>query len=347
MSMNIARRDEPRRRQRNDEEIEKKIEDLLPKNDDNVLGKAYDSRLAKRLFAFITPYKFQMTLAIVLMTVTSLLSVAGPWFIGKAIDDGIKADSFSTLRFWTIIFIITTVGEMITNRSRVRILAFVGTRVVADVRRALFRHVHSLSLNFYNNYSIGRLMSRLISDVEVLQDFVTWALTGLARASFTLVGITVAMLFLNWQLALTTFAVLPIMVWVTNLWRVRVRHAYRTTRERIALINGYLNESISGIRVTRSYTREAENSDHFDDLNRAYLNANTRAARLAALFFPAVDVIAALSSALVVGVGGWLISGDTLTAGTLVAFLFYVNRFFEPILELAQRYNTFQTNFIS
>lgn len=332
--------------QKRDDDVEKRVADLLPKDNDS-LGKAYDPRLMRRLLGFMRPYKAQLITAIVFMSLSSLLSVSAPWVIGKAIDNGIKAGSVSTLRFWIAVFVIASFGEWFFNRSRIRILAFVGTKIVADVRTALFRHLHTLSLNFYNRYSVGRLMSRLISDVDVLQDFVTWSITGLARSTFTLLGIVIAMFALNWKLALVTFAVLPLMLVITNYWRKRVRHAYRATRERIALINGYLNESISGIRVTKSFVREDVNYDHFDDLNRSYFNANTSAARLAALFFPAVDFIGALATALVVGVGGWLVLGDNLTAGVLVAFVLYVGRFFEPILELAQRYNTFQATMAS
>ncbi|RIK34202.1 MAG: ABC transporter ATP-binding protein, partial [Chloroflexi bacterium] len=206
----------------------------------------------------------------------------------------------------------------------------------------LFRHLHKLSLSFHNNYSVGRLMSRLISDVGVLQDFVTWSITGLARSGFVLLGIAAVMLAMNWRLALVTFAVVPLMILLTNYWRKHVRAAYRATRTRLSLINGYLNESISGIRVTQSFTREAANYQHFRDLNRSYFDANVQATTLTAIFFPGVDFIGSLATALVVGVGGWLALGDLLTAGTLVAFVLYVDRFFEPIRELAQRYNTFQ-----
>jgi ATP-binding cassette subfamily B protein/subfamily B ATP-binding cassette protein MsbA len=178
--------------------------------------------------------------------------------------------------------------------------------------------------------------------VGVLQEFITWSITGLARSIFLLIGIVVAMLTLNWQLTLVTFAVLPLMVLLTNYWRVRVRDAYRATRQRLSLINGYLNESISGIRVTKSFTRERANYRHFDDLNGSYFDANVIAARLTAIFFPGVDFIGSLATALVVGVGGWLVLGNALTAGTLVAFVLYVDRFFDPIRDLAQRYNTFQ-----
>ncbi|HRN66708.1 MAG TPA: ABC transporter ATP-binding protein [Promineifilum sp.] len=320
---------------------EARIRQLL-RDDDELLGKAYDSRLVKRLFTYIAPYKNSLIVAVILMTISSLAGTAGPAIIGFAIDKGIRANSFDVLRFWTLVFLFTTITEWLTNRARVRIMAFVGTKIVADVRSELFRHLHRLTLNFYSNYSVGRLMSRLIGDVGVLLDFVTWSITGLFRSVFNLVGIIIAMLLLNWQLALVAFAVMPLMIILTSYWRDRVRQAYRATRQRLALINGYLNESISGIRVTKSFTREERNFQHFDDLNLSFFDANIQATRLSALFFPGVDFIGSLATALVVGVGGWLVLGDALTAGTLVAVVLYVERFFDPIRELAQRYNTFQ-----
>jgi ATP-binding cassette, subfamily B, multidrug efflux pump len=290
----------------------------------------------------LRPYKTRTIVAIVLMAISSLLSVAGPWLIGQAIDLGIRAQSRPQLRFYVLLFMLAAVFEWLTNRGRIALMAYVGTKIVADMRSELFRHLHRLSLSFHNSYSVGRLMSRLISDVGVVQDFVTWSITGLARSGFILIGITIVMLSMNWRLALVTFAVVPFMVFLTNYWRKRVRGAYRATRTRLSLINGYLNESISGIRVTQSFTREAENFKHFDDLNRSYFDANIRATTLTAVFFPGVDFIGSLATALVIGVGGWLVLGDVLTAGTLVAFILYVERFFEPIRELAQRYNTFQ-----
>jgi len=323
------------------QEREARIQDLLD-DEDELLGKAYDGRLVRRLLQSIRPYKQQLVTAIILMIISSLMSVAGPTIVGRAIDDGIRANDSTTLRIWTILFIITALVEWVTNRKRISIMAYVGTQVVADYRSQLFRHLHSLSINFHNNYSVGRLMSRLISDVGVLQDFITWSITGLFRSFFTLVGIITAMLLLNWQLALVTFAMLPFMVLLTNYWRVRVRSAYRATRQRLSLINGFLNESISGIRVTKSFTREAQNSRHFDDLNHSYFDANVDATRLSAIFFPGVDFMGSLATALVIGIGGWLVGGDALTTGTLIAFVLYIERFFDPIRELAQRYNTFQ-----
>ena len=319
------------------------VEDMLPdEQDDDVLGKVYDGRLVRRLVDFNLPYLNRITAAVAMMIVSSIATVAGPWIIGKAIDQGISAGNLQRLRTWTLIFFAVALVEWVTNRYRIRLMAYVGTKVVADVRSQLFKHLHALSLNFHNNYSVGRLMSRLIGDVGVMQEFITWSITGLARAIFLLIGIVIAMFSLNWQLTLVTFLVMPLMILLTNYWRKHVREAYRATRMRLALINGYLNESISGIRVTKSFTRERVNFQHFDDLNHSYLDANVEAARLTAIFFPGVDFIGSLATALVVGVGGWLVLGDALTAGTLVAFVLYVERFFDPIRDLAQRYNTFQ-----
>lgn len=327
---------------------ESKIKDLLPdEKEEDILGKAYDARLVKRLVVYNQPYAQQWIMALLLMTATALFGVAGPWLIGKAVDEGIRAGNFQQLRFWTVAFAIAAFLEWISNRSRIYIMGYVGTKVVADLRSALFRHLHQLSLNFYNNYSVGRLMSRLISDVEVIQEFITWSITGLVRALFTLIGVVVALFTLNWQLAVVALTVLPLMVILTNYWRVRVRHVYRATRSRLSLINGYLNESISGIRVTKSFTREEQNARYFDDLNHSYFDANIEATRLTASYFPAVDFLGSLATALVVGVGGWLVVGDQLTAGTLIAFILYVERMFEPIRELARRYNSFQSTMAS
>ncbi len=290
------------------------------------------------------PYRTQTILAVIGMTVSSLMSVAGPYLIGRAVDDGIRAGSLAQLRLWTGLFIGAALIEWGFGRLRISLMAYVGTKVVADLRRDFFRHLHALSLNFHNNYSVGRLMSRLIGDIGIMQDFITWSITGTARSIFVLVGIVVAMLALNWRLALVAYVVMPLMIVLTNAWRKRVRHAYRATRTRLSLINGYLNESISGIRVTQSFVREPVNYRHFTDLNNSYFEANLDAVRLTALFFPGVDFIGSLAAALVVAVGGWLlfrgVSG--LSAGTLLAFMLYVDRFFEPIREMAQRYNTYQ-----
>ncbi len=320
---------------------ERKIQDLLP-DEEEAQEKTYDSRLVKRLMVYVAVYKREFVISLLLIVVTSVMSVGTPWMIQRAIDDGIRAGNVGTLRFWTFLFMAAIALEWVASRARLTVMAYAGTRIVTDIRSQLFRHLHTLSIGFFNDYSVGRLMSRLISDVSVMQDFVTWSITGLARSVFILLGIIVAMLFLNWQLALVTFAVMPAMVALTNYFRRYVREAYRAARQRLSLINGFLNESITGIRVTKSFSREQANSSHFEDLNRSFFDANVRTTQLAAFFFPGVDFIGSLATALVVGLGGWLILGDQLTAGVLAAFVIWVERFFDPIRELSRRYYTFQ-----
>ncbi|MCY4089867.1 MAG: ABC transporter ATP-binding protein [Caldilineaceae bacterium] len=320
---------------------ERRIQDLLP-DEEEAQEKTYDSRLVKRLMVYVGVYRREFIVSVILIIVSSLMSVGTPWMIQRAIDEGIRAGNVGTLRFWTFLFLAAIALEWITSRARLTVMAYAGTRIVTDLRSQLFRHLHTLSLGFFNDYSVGRLMSRLISDVSVLQDFVTWSITGLARSAFILIGIVIAMLFLNWQLALVTFAVLPLMILLTNYFRRYVRQAYRAARQRLSLINGFLNESITGIRVTKSFAREGANARHFDDLNRSYFDANVRTTQLAAFFFPGVDFIGSFATALVVGVGGWLILGDQVTAGVLAAFVIWVERFFDPIRELSRRYYTFQ-----
>ena len=320
---------------------ERKIQDLLP-DEAEAEEKTYDGRLVKRLMVYVAVYKREFLLSVALIVVSSLMSVGTPWVIQRAIDEGIRAGDTGALRFWTFLFLAAIALEWTASRARLKVMAYAGTRIVTDLRSQLFRHLHTLSLGFFNDYSVGRLMSRLISDVGVLQDFVTWSITGLARSGFILIGIIIAMLILNWQLAMVTFAVLPLMIALTSYFRRYVRQAYRAARQRLSLLNGFLNESITGIRVTKSFARERANARHFEDLNRSYFDANVRTTELAALFFPGVDFVGSLATALVVGVGGWLIVGDQLTAGVLAAFVIWVERFFDPIRELSRRYYTFQ-----
>lgn len=322
------------------EEQEVLVKALL-KDDEDDIGQ-YDGQLLRRLFSYVQPYRGRLILAIVLMSISSLMGVAGPWLIGRAVDAGIRTNDFANMRMWTLIYAGVILVEWLTNRGRIAIMAYVGTGVVADLRSALFRHLHELSLKFHYNYSVGRMMSRLISDVTIIQDFITWSITGLFRSTFALGGIIVAMMLMNWQLALASFVALPIMVIATNIWRKNVRSAYRAAQMRSSLMTGYFNESITGIRVTKSFTREQKNADFYEMLNRSYFDANTRAAKLTAYFFPTVDLVGSLTIAIIVVFGGWLIIGGDLTAGVLLAFVLYVQQFFEPIREMAQRYNIFQ-----
>jgi ATP-binding cassette subfamily B protein/subfamily B ATP-binding cassette protein MsbA len=311
-----------------------------------------DRALLARIWVFIRPYRRPLTISLVLMAGTNAASVAGPYLAGRAVDavakgelglvgqvlPGVIRTPTDALSAWVVLMGVVLVLEWVTNRARLYIMADVGTRVVVDVRGAMFEHLQRLSVSFYDNYKVGRLMSRIVGDVQVLQEFVTWTIVGTARSLFTLVFIVITLLYLNWQLALLVLLVLPPMVLLTRRWSARTREAWREVRRRIAIINGYLNETVTGVRVVQSYTREPVNERTFDELNRRHLDANIEAARLAASFFPAVDVLGSIAVAIVVAYGAFAPPG-TFTPGELTAFALLVDRFFDPIRELSRRYN--------
>ena len=317
------------------------VNDILPTGTGK-LGKIYDRRLVARLGQFIHPYRAKLYFSMFLMVVSSLASAVMPFIIGKAFDEGITAADIGRLRFWIAIFAGAAFVRWVTHRSQLMIMADAGARIVADIRSAMFRHLQTLTLTFYNEYSIGRLMSRLIGDVGVLRDFITWSITGVVYAAFSLISILLFMLFKDWRLTLVALSVMPIILFIATYYFKHARAAYIRTRSILSHINGYLNESISGIRVTKSFTREERNGKHFDDLNLSHFETMMTAEFLSSIFFPSIGFFNHLATALVVGVGGWLVQGDALTVGTLVAFVLWVGRFFDPIRELSRRLSTFQ-----
>jgi ATP-binding cassette subfamily B protein/subfamily B ATP-binding cassette protein MsbA len=325
---------------------EPSLEEIFGSEQADQRFRSFDARLFRRLMAFVWPYRRPLAAALLLMAVTSAAAVAGPILVGAAVDavsagaaaGGHPALAGRRLAQILAVMIVVTALEWWSNRRRLYILADIGTRIVVNIRGAMFDHLQRLSMRFYDNYKVGRLMSRIIGDVGVLQDFVTWTIVGTARSLFTLAFILVAMFWTNAELALVVVLVLPLMVLVTRRWSVRARGAWREVRRRIAIINGYLNEAVTGVRVIQSYTREPANERTFDQLNRLHLDANVHAARLSALFFPTVDVLSTVAVALVVAYGA-LGTRQRLTPGELTAFVLLVDRFFEPIRELSRRYN--------
>lgn len=301
--------------------------------------RAFDAGLFRRLMAFVRPYRRRLLASILFMSVTSVASVATPNLVGAAID-AVGAGGAAASRLRPIIgaMLLVLAVEWASNRARLVILADVGTRIVVDIRRALFDHLQTLSMRFYDSYKVGRLMSRIIGDVSVLQEFVTWSIVGTARSLFLLTAILVSLGGRNLKLTLVVMVVLPPMAFLTRAWSARAREAWREVRRRIAIINGYLNETVTGMRVVQSFTREPTNALIFDDLNRRHLAANLGAARLSAVFFPSVDFLSAVAMALVLLYAA-LSDDRSLSAGDLTAFVLLVDRFFEPIRELSRRYN--------
>lgn len=315
--------------------------------DDDILGKAYDARIARRLLAYVRPHLRRIGIAIGLMTLGTLGTLAGPYLIKVALDSGVAAGDMNTLTAALAGYLAANVVLWLAQRAHFIIMARTGQDIIFALRAHLFEHLQGLSLSFYARYSVGRLISRVVGDVSVLREMITWAVVAVVRDVFTLAGLCVAMVMLNWRLSLLTFLVLPVMAVITEFWRKRARETYRDVRRTISWMNGVLNENIHGVRVVQSFAREERNYDYFaSEPNQLNLDANLRAARLTALFFPTVDFLGVLAIGLVVWVGGTLIlqgaDAATLTPGVLAAFVLYIDQFFNPIRDLSQRYNTFQ-----
>jgi ATP-binding cassette subfamily B multidrug efflux pump len=316
-------------------------------SDEDILGKAYDPRIMSRLLEFLRPYRVRIALAFAVMVVRAVSGLAGPYLIRLAIDDGIGKRDINFIGQVVIVYLIAAGFNWLTNFGQIYIMAWVGQNIIYTMRTRLFAHLQDLTLSFYDHYEVGRMISRVIGDVGVMQEFVTWAVVGVFSDIFTLVGILAAMLSLNLPLSLLSFSVLPLMLIVTFVWRARARESYRQVRRKIAAVNANLNENITGVRVVQAFVREQTNAAYFERLNRDHLDANLDAARLSALFFPAIDFIGSLATALVVGVGGIAVLEGNLTPGVLVAMMLYVDRFFDPIRDLTQRYNTLQATMAS
>jgi ABC-type multidrug transport system fused ATPase/permease subunit len=326
--------------------------------DDEILGKAYDPHIVRRLLGYLRPYTRNLAGALALMALATAANVLGPYFVKIALDNGVEAGNVAVLSRAVFGYLIAAGVLWLGTYLRVRIMAVTGQNVIFDLRRQMFDHLQALSLGFYSRYAVGRLVSRMVNDVSVLREMIVWAMLGVVRDFFDLAGITLAMLALHWQLSLLSFMVLPLMIIATELFRRRARESYRQVRSAVGWVNAVLNENIVGVRVVQSFSREDHNFRVFaEDVNGNLLRTTNRAALISSIFFPTVDFIGSLSLGLAVWVGGLAVLGrldptfgtgsPILTPGTLVAFALYIDRFFDPIRDLSQRYNTFQATMAS
>jgi len=314
---------------------------------EELYDKGVNPQTAKRLIAFTRPYMWRLILSALLMLIASAASVAGPYFVKIAIDSGLNAGNAVILRYTILAYLAFSVIQWIGTYYRVNIMAWIGQSIIYDLRKKVFTHLQELSLGFYSRYSVGRVITRAINDVETLRDFLTWAVLAIARDVFTLALIIFVMLDMNVRLALLTFSVLPIMVLISILFRRASRAAYRKVRAAISWVNSVLAENVNGVRVVQAFSRQKQNYEHFRDyVNRYHLGRAIATARISSVFSPSVDVLGAIATGLVVWLGGAAVLGETITAGVLVAFILYIDRFFEPIRDLSRRYDTLQSTMI-
>ena len=311
---------------------------------EELYDKALDPQVAKRLFGYLAPYAWKMILSSVLMLGATISSVIGPYLVKVAIDDGLVAGNLDILRNTVLIYLGAAIVRWAFIYIRVNVMAQVGQSVIYDMRKQLFEHLQNLSLSFYSRYSVGRVITRVINDVETLREFITWAVLAIARDLFMIVGIIIAMLALNVKLSLLTFITIPLMILATYIYRRTARFAYRRVRAAVSWVNSVLAENINGVRVVQAFSRQERNYGLFRDYtNRYHLQTAIHAAKVAASFLPVVDVLGALATAAVVWIGGTAVLGESITAGVLVGFVLYIDRYFEPIRDLSRRFDTLQS----
>ena len=298
-------------------------------------------RRVSTLASLTKPYRLRTTLAIVSLLAATATALLPPLLAKYAVDDGIFKQDLHALTWIVIAFIAAGVANLLTSAAQTYFTGWTGERILADLRNKLFRHLQRLSLGYYERNRAGVIISRLTNDVDALDQLVTDGVTTLVQSTLTLIGTAIILFFLDWRLALATLLVMPLMAIATAIFRIRSSRAYRAVRERLGLVTATLAEDIGGIRVVQAFRREPRNQQHFEEVNAHYREANQQTVVLNGLYFPFVDFLAALATAIVVGYGGWLASHDQISAGTLFAFVLYLSNFFDPVQQLSQLYNTF------
>jgi ATP-binding cassette subfamily B protein len=311
--------------------------------DDEILGKAYDGRLMRRLGVFVQPYWRLISLAFVLLIFAALFELAPPYLVRQAIDGPIAAHNPGGLLPIVALYIGALLAAFACRYGQTYIMQAIGQQVMVDIRMRIFSHIQRMSLSFFDSNPVGRLITRLTNDVDALNEFLTQGMVSLLGDTAKLVFIMIAMLLLNWRLALISFAMLPIVLLATFFFQRVMRAAFRAVRQRLARINAYLNEQITGILVTQLFNREERSRIRFEELSQDYRAAQFRSLLAFAVFFPTVSFLSTTALALLLNLGGQTVLGGLATIGMLVAFIQYTDQTFQPIKELAENYNTLQS----
>ncbi len=312
-------------------------------HEEEKLEKHYDAALMRRLLHYVKPYRKHMAIAILLLLIASVLETAGPYLIKIGIDEHIaRSDSAGLWKIGGLYLLVLVLGFAF-NYARRFVMDWIGQHVVFDLRLQVFSHLQKLPLSFFDRNQVGRLMTRVTSDVEALNEMFSAGLVAIFGDVFTLTAILVIMFKLNWKLTLVTLSVVPLLFIATLIFKTKVRHAERDIRLLLARINSFLQENITGMAVVQLFNRERKNFAQFDERNERHLHAYRRIIFYHAVFYPAVELIGALAVALIIWLGGGKILAGSMTFGSLVAFILYIERFFQPISDLAEKYGILQT----
>lgn len=311
-------------------------------HDEEVLGKAYDGRLMRRLLTYLKPYRTHVVFSLIAIIASSILQLGPPYLIKVAIDRYIAAGDLGGVNRIAILFLVILITAFLLEYAQTYLMQLTGQRIMFDLRIQIYQHLQRLDVRFYDRNPVGRLMTRVTTDVDVLNDLFTGGVVAVFGDVFTLLGIMVVLMSMDWRLALVAFSVLPLIALVTQWFRRHVRESYRTVRTWIARINAFLQENITGMATVQLFRRESKNFAKFEEINRKHRDANIESIFYYAVFYPAVEIIGALAASLIIWQGGgWVIQG-TLTLGSLVAFLQYSQRFFRPISDMSEKFNILQ-----
>jgi ATP-binding cassette subfamily B protein len=311
-------------------------------DDDVILGKAYDGRLVARLAVFVAPYWRGLALAVALLFGAALTDIAPPLLVQRAIDGPIAEGRLDGLWLIFAIYALVLVANFALRYAHNYIINSVGQQVMLDMRVHIFRHIQRMSLGFFDRNPVGRLLTRITNDVDALNEFLTQGLVMILADLVTLVGIVGVMFYLNWRLALISLAVLPVLLVIVAVYQRFMRATYRLVRQRLAMINAYLNEQIGGVLVTQLFGRERDSRRHFAGLSDAYVEANMRSLLVFGIFMPTVQLMAAIATAALLWWGGQGVLAGWASLGMLTAFVLYTERAFQPIRNLAERYTILQ-----
>ncbi len=311
-------------------------------HEEEVLGKAYDARLMRRLLRYLSPYRWLVLLAIVLLMGASALEIVGPWLTKRALDEAIPQGDVGLLGYLTVGYGIALVLSFGLQYGQGILTTWLGQTVMYDLREEIFRKFQRQDLRYFDRNPVGRLMTRITSDVETLNELFSSGVVSVFGDVFTLVFILAAMLQMDPKLALITFSVLPFVAWAAFLFRARIRDAYRDIRVRLARINAFLHERFTGMRVVQLFNREGADAQRHRDINEDYLDAHLRSITYYALFFPVIEVFTSVALALIIFAGGREVLSGAVTVGVVAAFLQYARRFFRPIQDLSEKYNLLQ-----
>lgn len=311
-------------------------------HDDEITGKAYDSILMKRLLSYTKPYIKLIVFGIFLTLLASFLQLAGPYLTKIAIDDHIRQNDLSGLYVILMIYVVVLIFLFTTQYFQIYITQYFGQKLIYDIRSKVFSHVQSLSLRFFDKNPVGRLMTRVTSDIESLNQLFTQGIVTIFGDIFLLIGIIGTLLYLNFKLALWTFSVIPLLFLITFVFRSKVREGFRNIRKWIARINSYMQENITGMSLIQIFNRTGKNYRQFTVINKKHTDAHVKTVFYYALFYPAIELVSSVAIALVIWRGGIYKLEDLTTFGALVAFIQYAQMFFRPISDLSEKYNILQ-----